>query len=242
MVKAEHGTGALLEQVDVIHDWGQGILAIGTFGYDPSLNAFNQQVQLIHMFENEDELDILEEEGEKEDGVEGENKICDHDQGREHNPLVLKDNVCDHDQNATKSEITILSVDDMENSECVVRDVYEKKERTTLADLFLADSDEYIDQGEVVNKPKSIKKGEGAENSKFKLPFAKFIPLMKRDNSCSSSHPRGIKKIHKMMRRMLKKKVHPELESKRQKPFKYGGNEVMEMASLLQTQDAIICP
>lgn len=208
MIKAEHGTGALLEQVDVIQDWGQGILAIGTFGYDPSPNDFNQQVQLFHLFENEDELEILEEEGEKEDGVEGENKICDHDQGRELNPLVLKaskhgfsneDNVCDHDQNAIKSEITILSVDDMENSECVVRDVYEKKERTTLADLFMADSDEYKDQGEVVNKPKSIKKAEGAENSKFKLPFAKkFIPLMKQDNSCSSSHPRGIKKIHKV--------------------------------------------
>ncbi|KAK1369890.1 Protein TILLER ANGLE CONTROL 1 [Heracleum sosnowskyi] len=263
MIKAEHGTGALLEQValdEVIDDWSQGILAIGTFGYDPSPNCFNQQVQ-FHWFENEEELEMLEKEGAKEDGAQVENETFDVE-GGEHNQLMPNasqnggsndENICFHDQNGTKSKISILAVDDLENVQCAKKEYYEKKERITLADLFLTDSDEYIphtefddkEQADVLNKPKS--KADGKVSSKLKLPFAKkFIPPIKQEYSNSSPHSRGIKKIHKMMTRMLKKKVHPELESKKQikkeNKIKYGGNGVTEMASLLQTQDAIFCP
>lgn len=47
-----------------------------------------------------------------------------------------------------------------------------------------------------------------------------------------------------MMTRMLKKKIHPELECKKQikkeNKIKYGGNGVIEMASLLHTQGMLI--
>lgn len=199
MSKAENGTGALLEQValaDVLDDWGQGILAIGTFGYDPSPNSFNQQVP-FHLLKSEEELEELENKGPREDGVEVENETSD-DEGGTHNALVLnaskhgfsnKDIVSDHDQNATKSEmITMLDV------------------RITLADLFLADSEEYMqhkkfdkDQEEVLNKPKLMKKAEGKLYSKLKLPFTKkFIPLKKQEYTNSNSHSRGLKNVHRV--------------------------------------------
>lgn len=218
IMKAEHGTGALLEQValgDVnVDDWSQGILAIGTFGYDPSPIGFNQHVQ-FHSFENKEELEILEKESAKRDSAQVDTITFDVE-GGEHNHLVLnaskngvcnKQIVCYHDQYATKSEITILAMDDLENVECAKKEFYEKKERITLADLFLADSDEYMphtelynkDQGDVLNEPKSMRKADGKVSSKFKLPFAKkFIPPTKQDYSNSISHSRGIKKIHKV--------------------------------------------
>lgn len=215
IMKAEHGTGALLEQValgDVnVDDWSEGILAIGTFGYDPSPVGFNQQLQ-FHSFENEEELEI---ERTKEDSARVETIISDVE-GEEHNHLVLnasesgvsnKDIVRYQDQNFSKSEITILAADDLENVQCAKREFYEKKERITLADLFLVDSDEYMphtelddkDQGDVLNEPKSTREADGTVSSKLKLPFAKkFIPLIKQEYSNSSSHSRGIKKIHKV--------------------------------------------
>ncbi|KAL8109025.1 protein TILLER ANGLE CONTROL 1-like [Apium graveolens] len=257
IMKAEHGTGALLEQValgDVnVDDWSQGILAIGTFGHDPSPVGFNEQVQ-FHSFENQEELDILDIQSAAEDGAQVETHSFDIE-GEEHNHLVLnaskngvstEDIVCYQDQYASKSEMTVLALDDLENVQCGKREVCEKKERITLADLFLADSDDK-DQGDVLNRQKSMRKADGKVSSNLKLPFAKkFISPTKQERSNSSSHSRGIKKIHKMMTRMLKKKIHPELESKKQikkeNKIKYGGNGVTEMASLLPTQDAIVCP
>lgn len=44
-----------------------------------------------------------------------------------------------------------------------------------------------------------------------------------------------------MMTRMLKRKIHPELEGKNQKKENHSENGANEMVSLLQTQGTYIC-
>lgn len=260
--KAEHDTHTLIEQVDlsgVIDSWKQGILAIGTFGYDP-LKDFTQLIA-----NNDQELEDEEEEEEYYDEQLSYVESCDDEEefDRDHNPLVLHafkhafnttTNASHCDQNTTnaqESEIVFAVADADESNNYLAFDEKKKGKRITLADLFSADCDEYNtstkqpydhgdddddDHGKVV-QPEQIKKRPDEKHARAKLSFAKkLIPRVKED---SDSHSRPIKKIHRMMTRMLKRKIHPELEGKNQ--MKHSENGANEMVSLLQTQDATVC-
>ncbi|OMP08641.1 hypothetical protein COLO4_06259 [Corchorus olitorius] len=119
------------------------------------------------------------------------------------------------------------------------------RRRTTLADLFSEDSDIKKKPSDTLefNSINSCKKP--SLRTKNGLSFAKkLIPQVGEDS-------RPMKKLHQMMRRMLKRKIHPELEGKSNKfegqlaksslkdvlsaSKKY---EATESVSLLQTPDA----
>lgn len=209
--KAEqHDTQALLEQAalaDVIDTWKQGILTIGTFGFDPlkEFTAQQKEIQLIIANHEEEESEISFEEDLEEEEEEG-----------EQDPLVL--NAFKHGFNNdicsdihAQSEITLASDDDHE---------YKKKERITLADLLSADSDHHMDTKpthhvdhdrhkllqpelgvaiKIKIKIKPEEKEPAAAHAKPKLSFAKkLIPPLLKDDSHLHPHPRPIKKIHQV--------------------------------------------
>ncbi|XP_010661481.1 protein TILLER ANGLE CONTROL 1 [Vitis vinifera] len=246
-------TQALLKHValvDMLDGWKDGILAIGTLGFDDPLYSFSSEKECAMTDEEEGE-DEEEEEVYSLNNENGEVEDEDEEDETEVNPLVFSafgDNV--------PKPIPIMTVDGVPLSRFVgsshevgiesfttENDQRKSKgERTTLADLFSADS-------EVRAKvdPEGLKVDSGkkpAPRSKNGLSFAKkLIPRVGEDS-------RPIKKLHQLMTRMLKRKIHPELEGKIQKPedqikastavggLATVGNGAIESVSLLQTQDA----
>ncbi|KAH7519442.1 protein TILLER ANGLE CONTROL 1 isoform X2 [Ziziphus jujuba] len=229
LVTSDKDTQALLKQValvDALDGWKDGILTIGTFGFDP-LKPFNQQPKEYLVLESEEDdeesreylLDSNDEDGEN-DNVEDE----------EVNPLMFtslghsfEDVGPNFDADVLeKPDDVLLTLDGvplapyvgsdhhhglgMEQEICAVDQKKKKGERTTLADLFLADADVKmkLDSGKVM--PKSNKKlNVGSKNG---LSFAKkFIPRVKEDSS-------PIKNLQRLMKRMLKRKIHPEIDDK----------------------------
>ncbi|XP_057980396.1 protein TILLER ANGLE CONTROL 1 [Malania oleifera] len=211
-------TKALLKNVgpvDAMDGWRDGILTIGTFGFD----AYKEE------YEEEDE----DEEEEEEDGEEeysftsADNEEEDaKDQEGELNPLVF----AGYKKGVTgevKGEDVIVTVDGMlvggapelamglEYSGIVASDEGKKKgERTTLADLFLADSEMMIKRKGGSKEAAVVDSGKKPAPLRPKngLSFAKkLIPRVKEDS-------RPIRKLHRLMRKMLKRKIHPELQGK----------------------------
>ncbi|CAK9167029.1 unnamed protein product [Ilex paraguariensis] len=250
----ETDTQVLLEHV-VPNGWREGILTIGTFGFDP-LKNFDQQ--------NEgpiaNEVDAAEEEKEEEECVEqvyftdSESDNIDLED-EQLNPLVFtafnrgleKDTGSDCDENAPKVD-PIMNIGGiplstgphehgLEFSESYQK--IKKKERTTLAELFSADADGHAKQDHGKVQPEFIKKPiPPAKN--YGLSFAKKLIPGAGGDSCP------IRRLHTLMTKMLKRKIHPDLEGKIQKQHsetvssmsgfnikEYGANASV---SLLQTQ------
>ncbi|KAF7826223.1 uncharacterized protein G2W53_017387 [Senna tora] len=117
-------------------------------------------------------------------------------------------------------EITELCPDETDE-----RKMKKKGERITLADLFLADSDVNIkmDPAKLLLEPndKSILKAKHG----ISLP-KKLFPLVKHN-----SHP--VKNIQRLMKRVLKKKIHPELDVKNLKPESQENQEDNDSITLL---------
>ncbi|XP_057997055.1 protein TILLER ANGLE CONTROL 1 isoform X1 [Hevea brasiliensis] len=250
-ITSEADKQALLKQValvDVLDGWKGGILTIGTLGLDP-LKPFNQQ----------NEYFVLETEGEEEDDdddynddeeeqqqysvhSDDEDSNVNQDENEEENPLIFtrfehnfEELATTFDANDAKSKI-----DPMENNLNIHDNDQRKRkgERITLAELFLADSDMKKKPESFELAPDSGKKP--SVRAKNGLSFAKkLIPHVREDS-------RPIKKFHQLMRRMLKRKIHPELEGKAQKTDNQNkvaimevgigkGNEADESVSLIPT-------
>ncbi|KAI4355283.1 hypothetical protein L6164_004072 [Bauhinia variegata] len=217
---------ALLKQVvlgDMLGGWNDGILTIGTLGYDP-LKAFDQEK--LYSFETENELDEGNGEHSLVDGDEEDNYNDEHE---ELNPLMhttFEDNYEDvvnanPDVNASTEEVVrtineiiltspFMSHEVTELSDGETDQKRKKGERITLADLFLADSD-----AKVKLDPSKVWL-ESSEKSSLKakngLSFAKKLIPHVKDKS------RPIKNIQKLMKKMLKRKIHPELDVKNHTP------------------------
>uniref|UniRef100_A0A2N9IRQ4 Protein TILLER ANGLE CONTROL 1 n=1 Tax=Fagus sylvatica TaxID=28930 RepID=A0A2N9IRQ4_FAGSY len=225
---------ALLKQValaDVLDGWRDGILTIGTLGLENPLKPFNQQNEyLILESEEEDEDHEDAEVGQYsvDDGDDNEENVDEHE---ELNPLMFTtfghnfedfESNPDHD-NVHKPDV-IMTVDgvsltpylgspelnvELDNMEGSGEQKKKKGERITLADLFLADADvkEKLKPDQVY--PNSGKKP--VLRTKNGLSFAKkFIPRVKEDST-------PIKNLQRLMKRMLKRKIHPEFEVKMHK-------------------------
>ncbi|XWS76835.1 hypothetical protein CRYUN_Cryun01aG0211700 [Craigia yunnanensis] len=257
-IAIDTNTKALLEQValvDVLDGWRDGILTIGTFGFDP-LKSFGEQKDYLTL-ENDDEEEEEEAKEERYDDDEDYDDDYDDNNSDEVNPLMFS--TFDHsfedvESNADQAKYgkpdVIMTVDGVAGStdhkikfDLDVSEGHSGKlrRRTTLADLFSEDSDMKKKPSPLELESKSCKKA--SLRTKNGLSFArKLIPQVVEDS-------RPIKMLNQMMRRMLKRKIHPELEGKGNKldgqckPSVIGvpaseKHKAGESVSLLQSPDA----
>ncbi|XP_010267458.1 PREDICTED: uncharacterized protein LOC104604690 isoform X2 [Nelumbo nucifera] len=219
VVTYENDTEALLEHVnlvDVLEGWKDGLLSIGTLGFDP-LKRSNQpnEYSVDHIQVEYSMMEEEEEDADEEEDAENEGEL---------NPLVVKafkrefEKVLGSytDSNSQKSDVLRADIDDtplirfLESPE--IRNACDnsesdKKKRTTLADLFSADREvpRKLDSTEV--PPDSGKKTLECR-TKHGVSLAKKLLPRKGEDS------RPITKLQRLMKRMLKRKIHPELGDK----------------------------
>ena len=201
-------TQALLKHValvDMLDGWKDGILTIGTLGFDDPIYSFSSEKECAITDEDEEREEEEEEEGfsvnndngdvedEDEEDEENENEV---------NPLVFTA----FGENGPKPT-PIMTVDGVplspfvgssyhEGIECFISENHDQRkskgERTTLADLFSADSEV---KGKV--DPEEVKVLSGKKpviRSKHGLSFAKkLIPRVGEDS-------RPMKKLHQVSR------------------------------------------
>lgn len=215
---------------EAIANWRHGILTIGTLGFDP-LKHFNQlnEIQLLSNEQDEDQDNcdgyeqyssgqkcIEEANGDQDPLIQHAAKPGFSSSNRHDNNGLPHFNVHDQEPNIMYTSV------DADNSNNYNLGTDKKREiegeRVTLADLFLADCEEFIgvkphthddDNATVVmiqtedNDYHMIKKAEEATIS----PSAKMaVPRPKEDSHSS----RPIKKINRLMTKIQKRKIHPE--------------------------------
>lgn len=192
---------ALLKQIELggaLDGWKDGILTIGTLGYDP-LRSFNQEKEYLAL-EGGRELD--HEEGDQRDQItvdgDGVDYIADHE---ELNPLMhnaFEHNYEDtfepnHGVNASDEHSLVMALNENflsptlishEITELGSEETDERKkkgDRITLADLFLADSDVKMkmDPVKVFLEPS----GKPSLKSKHGLSLTKKLFPLVKDNS-----------------------------------------------------------
>uniref|UniRef100_A0A6M2FBZ4 Protein TILLER ANGLE CONTROL 1 n=1 Tax=Populus davidiana TaxID=266767 RepID=A0A6M2FBZ4_9ROSI len=221
---------ALLKQValvDVLDGWKDGILTIGTLGLDP-LIPFNQQNDRYFILESDEEGQEEEEDEGKEEEREIEQYSVDDDyyyddnvEDEEVNPLICA--TFDHSFEEIGSDS--LHYDVITNSTTIAEHEQRKNkgERITLAELFLEDSDmkRKPDSVEVETEPGNKKPVARAKSG---LSFAKKLI---RPHVVEDSRP--IKKFNQLMRRMLKRKIHPEFDWKGNKTDNQNKSGIMDV-------------
>ncbi|KAI3681895.1 hypothetical protein L6452_36701 [Arctium lappa] len=230
VAKTEVGNGrdklALLENaaLDSVFDgWKEGILAIGTFGLDSAL---------LKDFVPEDDMylcEIIPKElfiDDEDDGGDNERemefplvlKACKHGFFHDHpqcDETNSKPN--DHDEDGHVEDLKGLDSDQVKK---------EKKggERITLADLFWADSeknllkkkkladDEDQDHVQVLHYDHDHTNESNAKNGSHDDRVA----LISKKKLTKDDAARPIKKINRLVKKMLKKKIHPEVENQKE--------------------------
>ncbi|KAJ8748547.1 hypothetical protein K2173_003448 [Erythroxylum novogranatense] len=234
---------ALLKQValvDVLEGWKDGILTIVTSGFDPLKNITTRQKEYFTL-ESDEEEDVEEEEEENEDPKDGKGQLNVHVDGdndtvedEELKPLILTTFENKYDD-AGHNSFTNSRL----NSAYYEIDQRRKKgERTTLAELFQADSEMIKKKPEFIETELNPGK-KPVDRTKNGLSFAKkVLPHVREDL-------RPKKRIHQLMRKMLKRKIHPDLQGKlfevdnQNKPGSVENQaineETSESVSLLQT-------
>ncbi|KAL7121642.1 hypothetical protein ACP275_02G193200 [Erythranthe tilingii] len=129
----------------------------------------------------------------------------DHDSEEEEQPLMLYADVYDHDY-----------YDEGLSLEMKMEETNNKKERTTLADLFSADSEE-LDNIININQLKKKRLINIVNNMKDDADDHVIDKMMTLKSSKKSGHSFAklhkarppIHKLHRLMRRMMKRKIHP---------------------------------
>ncbi|KAL3624382.1 hypothetical protein CASFOL_031050 [Castilleja foliolosa] len=197
------------------HLWSGGILSIGTFGYDPLTDNNNIREQTNDHFLDHEEIVVYDQTNDDNSDEDQEDEDQNNEKEEEEETFVFEAN---YEQ---ESEFDYVMM--------------EKKERITLADLFSADHvhDDYNEKHK--NKPinninnnnnnnVSMKKSGkmGKEKAIFKHGFGSYTKA------------RPIHKLNQIVRRMMRRKIHPDQLSSYKIPVKK-----CENASLLQIQDVI---
>ncbi|XP_061370395.1 protein TILLER ANGLE CONTROL 1-like [Gastrolobium bilobum] len=216
---------ALPKQValtDLLGGWNDGILTIGTLGYDP-LKSINHSKEYFAL-ETDDDQDNAEQEDL--------NPLM-HNTFEHNFEDVVSEN---HDANARTEEVVrtfneivqappvevvrtfneivqappVISHEVMESNDEEIDQKKKKGERITLYDLFLADSDVKLK----LDPAKAMLESSEKQSLKTKhgLSFAKKLIPRVKDN------PHPMKEIKKLMKKMLKRKIHPDLDVKNHKP------------------------
>ncbi|XP_013633756.1 PREDICTED: uncharacterized protein LOC106339479 isoform X1 [Brassica oleracea var. oleracea] len=252
----EKNTKAILDQVglvDALDNWFDGVLTIGTFGFDTLK---------------------FQEEAEIDDGDECESVGLDYvvvdgsiikNVNQESDPLISNENkVYDHHE-----DLEALCINHFESVKTVERpvivaaaeaEVEPEKKRTTLAELFMEDRVKDDDTKHDKKKPKNRNLDVDGQEVKYhkqngsklssKFSFAKKMIISKPKDK-EDSRPikkehdsRPIKKVHQMIKRMLKKKIHPDMDatkaSKKDGPYKPALKcEALETLYLLNVPDCV---
>ncbi|KAL1200272.1 Protein TILLER ANGLE CONTROL 1 [Cardamine amara subsp. amara] len=242
----EKNTKAILDQVglvDALDNWFDGVLTIGTFGFD-TIN-----------FQEEDQNDDDECEGVDLDYVVVDGSII-KNFDQELDPLISNENKFsdDHDDIVVFDSDQVDSIKPVETPVVVAAveaEIEPQKKRTTLAELFMEDPDENEDtwRGKKPMNPnlddeeiKYNKQNESKLSKKFSFAKKKLIMSKSKDEEKGS---RPIKKMHQMIKRMLKKKIHPDMEAtkafKKDIPNKPTRKcEPLESLYLLNIQDCVV--
>ncbi|KAI3741405.1 hypothetical protein L1987_59077 [Smallanthus sonchifolius] len=196
----------------VFDGWNEGILAIGTFGFDPSL---------LKDFEEHEDDTYLSEYTRKELSIDDEDNGGDQEEEIEF-PLVFK--ACKHgffdDQKDEHTQCEEISkpndheegVDDADQ----MRKVKKAGERITLADLFWADSDKNLLNKKLTDK-EQVKVHYTPESNTKHVSYDDRVALISKKKITKDDAARPIKKINRMVRKMLKKKIHPDVENQKDK-------------------------
>ncbi|KAL1329285.1 hypothetical protein HN51_046407 [Arachis hypogaea] len=243
---------ALLKQValtNMLGGWKDGILTIGTLGYDHK-EYFGLQVQDkkllggdggLNKNKNNNNNNVFDDYAENDDEevnplmlntFEHHNNNFDDDDdddeevhvGGGANQIIIDANynVMTKEEVLINNEIVLAdeSNDDDDDGESDDVDDDQKKkivrgERITLADLFLADSEV---KKKIMGPTKILVESNDDEKSNLKVKhgksFAKKLLPNVKDN------PQPMKDIKKLMKKMLKRKIHPDFDAKNQKPEK----------------------
>ncbi|KFK37427.1 hypothetical protein AALP_AA4G255700 [Arabis alpina] len=210
----EKNTKAILDQVglvDALDNWFDGVLTIGTFGFDTLKFQEEEEEEIDDDDECESvDLDYVVIDGsivkninqELDPLISSENDFYDHHHD-------LKEFDTDHYFNPIKTvERPMVAV-------TVAAEMEPQKKRTTLAELF--DQDEGDDTW-LGKKPKNpnLDHVKTYKQNKSKLS-TKFLFAKKKTNMSKSKDKekdsRPIKKVQQMIKRMLKKKIHPDIDA-----------------------------
>lgn len=265
--KIENEKHVLLEHdahmvVDMLDHWKDGILSIGTIAISP-LEASN-----FGVLEEADDGHDHEISNVDDDAVVDEYDLKGYDEA---SPLMdveffshELEKVISANHEITEEEVVaenvVVEFKDNVNASDATENEGKTKRRVTLADLFLEDSDYHsvkvfkdLEEDDVVAAVKddintgklSLVEMTMKPTSRAKNGITKAKKLLKKD-----LHP--LKKFNKLMKRMMKKKIHPDLEGKMQKDMQmspsYGLSNPTndqdaannELASLLFIQDAMV--
>ncbi|KAL3381558.1 hypothetical protein AABB24_001591 [Solanum stoloniferum] len=181
------------DEYSMLGGWKEGILTIGTFGFDPIKDQLSSTVL-------NDEYEVSEIIAVSDPEEHNALMSANINKGPEESPIMA---------NVITNNINPLAAAAAESN----RDI--KKERITLADLFSADLSDDDDDKEKVQLPDLYDDVTNINKKSSKLPqvkngvsFAKkIIPRVKPDS----------RRIQKLMTRALKRKIHPDMEGKNQK-------------------------
>ncbi|MED6181911.1 hypothetical protein PIB30_023752 [Stylosanthes scabra] len=186
---------------ELFSGWRDGILTIGTLGCDPLINSYSQNKQ-YYALDSEEDQEEEEEEEEDEDNYNGEDD-------EEVNPLMQ----------STFEHVIRQEEEEEEVKKVGVAEEMEKKkkgERITLADLFLADSDVKMEGAKVSTTSADEDEKQITVKAKHHVHIHKHMhglsfPKKLIPRGLNKNNPHPIKDIKKLMRKMLKRKIHPEL-------------------------------
>ncbi|XWS32003.1 hypothetical protein CRYUN_Cryun23aG0123400 [Craigia yunnanensis] len=224
-IAIDTNTKSLLEQValfDVLDGWRDGILTIGTFGFVP-LKSFSEQKDYLAL-ESDDKEEEEQAEDERysdnnDDEEEVDDDYDDNNSDEEVNPLMVStfdrsfedvESNVDHAKYGKPDGVAASTDHEIKfNLDVTEGHSGKLRRRTTLADLFSEDSDIKKKPSPLELESNSCKKA--SLRTKKGLSFAKkLIPQVGEDS-------RPIKMLHQMRRRMLKRKIHPDLEGRSNK-------------------------
>lgn len=202
-IAIDSNTKALLEQValvDVLDGWKDGILTIGTFGFDP-IKPFDQPEDSF-IFESEEEEEEAENDSvNKDDDLDEDDNIIVEEE--EVNPLIFttfghnfKDiasaAAAGHvEKGGVPSTPFVGSSNELRFEGSTDSEKGNNRRRTTLADLFSEDSGINYKKTTSVEVEQNAGKKQSARTKNGLSIAKKFIPNVKEDS-------RPIKKIHQV--------------------------------------------
>ncbi|CAN1309456.1 Protein TILLER ANGLE CONTROL 1 [Linum perenne] len=207
---------------EVLDGWKDSMLTIGTLGFDLLKQSNSQNEYFVLKGEGEGirKPDEEEEEDDDEDDVNNEDEV---------NPLIHTtfphhvDGGWNSDSEAEKPEVVVMG----EMDDCVVAlddpEMKRRGERITLAELFLAESGQDLKMKAdcatataTIIEPDSGKKKQQKPGDILKhgFPFTKKLKHHGGEGEDQDSS-RPVKKLRHMVKKLLKRKIHPVQESKK---------------------------
>lgn len=184
----------------VFDGWKEGILAIGTFGFDPSL---------LKEFEQEDDA-YLHEYTRKDLSIDDEDNGGDEDDEQEIEfPLVFK--ACKHgffhdkkdDDHAQCHEISRSNdhEDGVKDDSDEIKKGKKEGERITLADLFWADSDKNLLKNKLTDEDEvkvKVNYSPSPESNTKHASYDERVALISKKKLTKDDAARPIKKINRV--------------------------------------------